>query len=878
MSYIKIYSGSDLFSIVNEYIKYQKDLGNFNLEFEYKINCTRKTFIMFLENMKEFSSICELEQTSNSVIKFLDSNKSFITSKFYASKNHNLGEIQKSTKQKLLFSTLYDYKNIKLSVSIEQKYNSPSNPPDLEKIVLYRIKNRLSFTIGKWRYDFTLVISLSNTDINFNNNTIAAYRNDLFDDLSKFRNEELFKKFILKCDLNTISSFEFEIEYIGSDNPLLLTDFLDNLHEKSYSYIYYDQLIYKIADLLEIKKSNLLTMKSILPAAQSINASTYNRIYPPIGYYISYKADGDRCLIIKDENNCFVLITSVELILLSGKYCYHSEITDVLEGELMVNEKVILLYDIFYKNKEFLNITFDKRLVALNECVSMIVENSNFEYKIEVKKTFPITDDLEGSFKNIIKYKFPYKNDGYILTNSVNDYFETKNYKIKEHNTIDFLAVKVPKFLLKKIKYDESKNLYLLFNGASATNIAKYKISMPNFYSQIFPDISHEYQPVLFNPSDYSKVYFWEVDAKLDKQLIDNSVRSHLHGFKGESWVIVELEFDFAKSSWIFHRIRNDRINETNYYGNDYFKSAIPTWMSAQNPIKVENMHIGIQTYFKQGKNNLYFAQTAAISFAKSALIQKAYEYNPFNVMDIGSGNGQDLFRYINAGFEHLLVSDIDKVALLELMSRYYESISQNKVNNKTHIKVLPQDYTQPAEEIYNKIVNLWQVEDTFINPGTIICNLAIHYIISNLKNTTNFITLVNKLLNKDGRFIFTTFDGEKIYNLLKINNGDWIEGPSNKFRIKANFNINKEPFREFGQEVLVKLPFTGDELYSENLVNINFINKLFIDRGFTLIEYGSISDYLTLLKEKNNDIFKQLLDVDKKFIGLYSYVILQKN
>jgi hypothetical protein len=56
-------------------------------------------------------------------------------------------------------------------------------------------------------------------------------------------------------------------------------------------------------------------------------------------------------------------------------------------------------------------------------------------------------------------------------------------------------------------------------------------------------------------------------------------------------------------------------------------------------------------------------------------------------VMDLASGKGQDLFRYGNYGFNHVLFAEIDKNALFELINRKHIFSNDRKTQGRLDIK-----------------------------------------------------------------------------------------------------------------------------------------------------------------------------------------------
>ena len=158
-----------------------------------------------------------------------------------------------------------------------------------------------------------------------------------------------------------------------------------------------------------------------------------------------------------------------------------------------------------------------------------------------------------------------------------------------------------------------------------------------------------------------------------------------------------------------------------------------------------------------------------------------------------------------------------------------------------------------------------------------IICNLAIHYLFYNAQTLQNVFDIVDTLLEIGGKFLFTCFDGQTVFNKLNGNTTvDFLGSDGQaKYSIKKLYESNK--FEKYGQKISVKLPFTGNEYYEEYLVNIDNIIDFFQKRGYCYEKNFSFGNYLDRFKYHNPDIYNKLTLEDKEFVKLYSYVSLTK-
>ena len=457
--------------------------------------------------------------------------------------------------------------------------------------------------------------------------------------------------------------------------------------------------------------------------------------------------------------------------------------------------------------------------------------------------------------------------------------------------TIDFYVKKCPNILLGISPYviKPNKTLYILFVGIRNDYYRKLKLNYLPKYNEIF-DIKNQngnYFPIQFSPSDKPLVYlFWHKDNLNNK--------------------ICEMFYDIKKDEWKLHKIREDRdvdVKTGKYFGND-FRIAELTWNNYSNPLTYENLKLSEnellqEKYFQEDDTELYKPLRSYHSFIKSELFEtfKESEY----VIDIGSGKGQDMFRYAKYGIKNVLFIDKDKDALSELLNRKYVFA---KSKDKTNMKI----YIQNMDINSKWYENVKQLENNDILSKNmkgkipiIICNFAIHYFMNSKLSITNLINFVKYYLMKGGKFIFTAFNGDIIYDLLKKNNGVWNSYTSEnilKYSIKSNYNTKN--FTGINQQISVKLPFSKDEYYVEWLVNTDYLinefkkttqhsvikkdiesknNEQFNlkNNKLQINECNSFDIYLDKFKKQNKKVYDKLDDNDKFYTSLHKLCIFIK-
>ena len=242
-------------------------------------------------------------------------------------------------------------------------------------------------------------------------------------------------------------------------------------------------------------------------------------------------------------------------------------------------------------------------------------------------------------------------------------------------------------------------------------------------------------------------------------------------------------------------------------------------------------------------------------------------------VLDLASGKGQDLARYRDNRVRNLLCLEIDQTAIIELISRkhdlvmrkkhQFDSRSKNQPENDFHkgIKVLVNQM-----DLNNKYTdNIQQLERLPINTfNIIVCDFAFHYFLANKAALKNIIKFIKNYLKTGGRFIFMSFDGAAVNDLLK--NGDYI---NDKFGIKKLYK--EHILLPIGQKISAKLPVNDTDFIEEYLVNIDYIEEEFKAVKMELEADEPFSKYLDKFKHENLD------DIDKQFVSLYHVYIFYK-
>lgn len=545
-----------------------------------------------------------------------------------------------------------------------------------------------------------------------------------------------------------------------------------------------------------------------------------------------------------------------------------------------------------------------------------------------------VKGELKKAFDAIWNKERDHEIDGIIIQTAYKPYYDMKIWKWKPEDkiSVDFLIKECPKQLAGKLPYESKKNkkLYWLFCGISRSQFIKLNKKLPPYYTEIFPSYDEaqvdattdkgrdldrgrkhdkhstdknkrdrrgikggrdtvitnaNYFPIHFSPSNLPLSYlYWatkEEEAMVAGMVSDqhSTGTAPLDGFIGEFVYKRDGNADSeGTGEWRLLRIRRDRevdLQAGNYYGNNYTTAEL-TWESILNPVLYKDLYDfdSSGSYFRENKLDVYRAQTGYNSFVKGALISK-YCKNAKWIIDMAGGRGADLGRYIDAGVKHATFVDIDRDALTTLVSR---KLSYKK-KEVTDITTIHSDLND-ASTTYDKIDNMRRELGLPDKVDAVVCNFAIQYLMSNIKN---FCDILSKIIKPGGYFVCTALDGQRIIDLIKTEGVEYDdsliieEDGSTKYQLKRKFK--SDVLTESGQIIGVKLPFSRGELYDEELVNFIYLVKTFNDAGFELEKFGEFTPERVKVDFKIDlpHIAKDMTIGDRTWVSLYSYMVVKK-
>lgn len=703
---------------------------------------------------------------------------------------------------------------------------------------MVRFKNRISFIdeTKQWVVDLTA----TKTSVI---NEVGPVIGDILNNV--FRNSTP-ETFFSNLDLAHINQFEIEIEHLGQNKSTFNSQQITGIAKTVFSLIssayvmesaYRDE-VHLIAEKILKNKSIVSYFKSSFGLKQLLNQSKpltrgeYREIYPPVGWYLTEKADGVRCVVHLTGNVCKIVADKLfEFVVSSPEQNAAQNVKKnakpqeyIAEGELLYDAEnrpsQILLFDVMIFDEEnLIEKGFSYRVDFLNQMAEILNKvfastdlktekqpNSSQKNRINVvaKQMVVLNElNLEEAIKTVYAGKYPYNIDGMIFTSPYDGYFDTISYKWKppEHNTIDFLAVKAPeKFLgTKPFLTKKGYDLYLLFNGVQYDVQNRLGIRLIPQYSVIFPDIFYSisnkhpaatsYYPMQFSPSANPLEYLYYhktgenspdlnykiIEMRKNPKCIENQKLDFCDGFLGP---------------WELVRIRDDRKMEKNYFGND-FMVAEKNYQIYLNPLRLEDLAKPPSTYFMKTADDTYKAAHGFRRFVISMLTLE-HAKNANWLVDFGAGRGADLRRYYEAGVKNGLFIDNDEEAIAELLQRKFSIIKQknrethretHREMSKGHDKHLSQSKQRDSDE-FNMSVNVLRANlnqpymetleqysrfDLMQESVNIgVSNFAFHYFCESIDSLRNIIKLISKTVQIGGKFVMTTMHGGIVFDKLK--------------------------------------------------------------------------------------------------------------
>lgn len=643
----------------------------------------------------------------------------------------------------------------------EYIYTNPNGKGTIKKIVSenadkYMIKN----TFKKYNiFDYNLRLSLANEkyfdksyfkNFDFNNYEIIrdktryTYNLNICSlDLTIVEEQDILK------GTNT-KKYEVEFEIYNNIDIQSIINIIGGILQTSQKNFYVitnkekNQVIYEYKNIVS-------TPFFVGAQPETLHKNQLSKLYQE-EYSVTDKADGDRVFMFIDKNkNVYFIDNNINEV-------YKTNIKSsewyscIVDGELVRSEKEISFYAfdlIAFNNQDVrgqVNFLLKERLDIARNIINDIdrMSGNQTNYKFYMKQFFFNNVFIASEvILNNINNK-PYKNDGLIYT-PINQVYPTSKkwpsllkWKPAELNTIDFYSV----------KEDGVWKLYVQQTQLPKTDNDIHSHSKKNQTVPVLFDIN----VLCPNPQTLDVITF---QTTFDDSLIDPTT-----GDSFQSNTVIEYSWDFEMKKFKPVRTRWDKTANPKKHGN-FTSIACDIWNNIHNPIENELL-FKFTTYNKEDK--MYEKMRRFHNKVKEMLYSK-YTKNSENLLELCSGKGGDLHKWIYNDIKNIDGYDISEKNISECVKR----VEQMKHKMKSHnYKFYKLDLTsENACDIIAK-----QSKNKYDN---ICCNFGIHYFFKSQDTLDSIIKTFNKNLKPGGNIILTFMDDSKINNLFGDSNGDNI-------------------------------------------------------------------------------------------------------
>jgi len=605
-----------------------------------------------------------------------------------------------------------------------------------------------------------------------------------------------FKKGTVQVDLTeTDKNLQVEIEFKGNACKEIETISQLLMDSQTKSMVFN-----------EYKK--LLGSRFAGPLPQTLTLEAFKkRILTKQPYSVTEKADGERYLLMVDSKGGLSLISrGMDITLLKDTGDKPEFAGTVMDGELYKGK--FYTFDILtVKGTSVQNKKLPERLSILYDVLM------NMRVKMLKMKNFLVDDG-----KNIVEYpsrtptglkniydaakavwsrkdSFPYPLDGLIFT-PTNDVYSSRGIlKWKDENTIDFYY-KGNKLHL--AGFDGSGKSYMILPFEGYDGKGTFKTKTKTVVNQIF------------------------VDKEAPENVRKGILPTAIPGSPGVG------EFKFENNTFKLIRKRPDK-----QFPNGV-EASNQVWESITNPLNIKELSVG------PGAMRDFHSEIKAKLITKYA--------SGKSVIDIGSGKGEDVGKYVKANSKPVVGFDLVKE---EYPHPNYMTF--HKMNNEVYtIK----NYVKQKFDVIN-------------------INFAIHYFFKNRKTFESLVMNIHDNLKKGGVVMATVLDGKLIYQALKGKN----KVNTNKYTMTKKYNnstnFNSPKFKMLGQEVemLVKGTKYFNKPISEFLFNFDKFMKIMEQMGFELVAKGNFKEFCS----ESEWCRRYMTDAEKDYSFKNIYFVLKK-
>ena len=594
--------------------------------------------------------------------------------------------------------------------------------------------------------------------------------------------------------------YQVEIEFVGKQGTCKRIEKVSEMIEDS---------AIKGSVVAEYRK--LMGPKFAGPLPQTLTLEAFKkRVLTKKNYSVTEKADGERYLLFVDSRGNMTLISrGMDMVLLKDAGSKPDFAGTVMDGELYRGK--FYTFDILsYKGQDARKLPLPDRLMGLYRTLmemkvpmlkmkTFFVDNGKdiVEYPSQTKTSYK--NIYEAAAKVWAKKKsYPYPLDGLIFTPTDDQYFSRGILKWKDENTIDFYY-KGNKLHL--AGFDSKGKVYGNYPFGGVDNKGTFYTKTGKVVNDIF------------------------VDSTAPESVRKGTLVTPIPGPAGVG------EFKYENNTFKLIRKRPDKE-----FGNG-IPASNQVWESITKPLTIKELSVGpgaMRDFHSEIKSKMIMKYTKGKS-----------------VLDIGSGKGEDVGKYIKSGATRVVGFDLVKEEYPH--PNYMKFYKMNKPVYRVR------DYINNKAEKFD-VVNI---------------NFAIHYFLRNKAMFESLVMNIHENLKKGGVLMATVLDGRLVYQALK--NKPMVNTDKVTFTKKYNdeLNFNSPKFKMLGREVEVMVKGTKyfNKPISEFLFNFEKFIKIMEQMGFDLVEKGNFSEFCS----ESEWCRRYMTDAEKDYSFKNIYFVLRK-
>jgi SAM-dependent methyltransferase len=360
---------------------------------------------------------------------------------------------------------------------------------------------------------------------------------------------------------------------------------------------------------------------------------------------------------------------------------------------------------------------------------------------------------------------------------------------------------------------------------------------------------------------------------------------------------IIEFSYNNKKDTgvcWIPMRVR-DTLKP-----NDFI-TANNVWKSIFNPVTLEmittgNVDVKSNVYYdntKKRSNKQSKPMNDFHSFIKKQLL-KDHLHGQKTILDIGVGKAGDLNHWLDAGCTMIVgidsvkdnLDNSDNGACNRILNKYSGINNVSQMNNsnsnsnsnsskeRPSIKTLLDNSLMVWADCSKNILTSEAAQDdinkfyldilygraqeaeikniklkTFYNQGRnfdlVVSNFAIHYFFESEQTLRTVLENISNSLKSGGRFVCTTLNGDKVFDILKYNRVYHSSELSWKISKKYTQDTFPNSVRSLGYKIEIYIDSIGQSL-DEYLVNTELFEDLCNEYDLKLIDKKEFGDIYT--------------------------------